>query len=277
MVAVLDSLASSRPDCALRVSANPGRFPFDQLPPVPQIFDHTETDTETMKKLLPFFIVLFALIAAPFAQAEPNTLTAEEKAQGWKLLFDGKKIEGWRSYGKDSFPEKGWVVEDGTIHKQSEGGGGDIMTVDTYENFEFAWEWKLEEKGNNGVKYFITQERKAAVGHEYQMIDDTTVKDPLSSTASFYLVAAPSADKPNKPMGEWNSSRLVVNGKHVEHWLNGAKVLEYDCGSEAIMAQVPKTKFKKYEGFGEKVKGHILLTDHKDPCWFRNLKIRVLD
>jgi len=207
----------------------------------------------------------------------PNTLSDSEKADGWKLLFDGQEIKGWRSYGKDSFPAEGWVIEDGTLHKQEGKRPGDIMTVDTYENFEFSWQWKLPEGGNNGVKYMITPERKATVGHEYQMIDDETIKDPKSGNAAFYLVVAAAKDKPNKPMGEWNSSRIVVRGKHVEHWLNGAKVLEYDCGSPAVMEQVKLTKFKKYPGFGEKVRGHILLTDHKDPCWYRNLKIRVLD
>lgn len=235
-----------------------------------------------MKSRIPFLAFLIASIALSSLatlQAAPkqNTLTAKETNQGWKLLFDGKKIEGWRGYKSEAFPTDGWVVEGGTIHKQEGKRPGDIMTVKTYDNFEFAWEWKLPNGGNNGVKYFITEERKAAVGHEYQMIDDTTIKDARSGNASFYLVVAPSKDKPNKPMGEWNSSRLVVKGNHVEHWLNGMKVLEYECGSPEIMNQVPKTKFKKYPGFGEKVKGHILLTDHKDPCWYRNLKIRELD
>lgn len=211
------------------------------------------------------------------ADSPHNTLSESEKEEGWKLLFDGKKIEGWRSYKSDSFPEQGWVIEDGTLHKQADIRGGDIMTVETYENFEFSWEWKLGEKGNNGVKYFIIQERKATVGHEYQMIDDTVVDDPYSGNAAFYLVVAPKPDKPNRPMGEWNQSRIVVKGNHVEHWLNGEKVLDYECGSEAVMNQVPKTKFKKWPGFGEKVTGHILLTDHKDPCWYRNIKIRELD
>ena len=126
------------------------------------------------------------------------------------------------------------------------------------------------------MKYFIIPERGAAVGHEYQMLDDSKVKDAFVSNASFYLVVKPAADKPNKPMGEWNQSRILVRGKHVEHGLNGAKVLEYECGSPEIMTRVPKTKFKKYPGFGEKVKGHILLTDHKDAVWYRNIKIREI-
>ena len=220
--------------------------------------------------------LLLSLATHFIVAAEPNTLTDAERADGWKLLFDGKSVDGWRSYKTKDFPKAGWVVENGTLHKQASVRGGDIMTIKTYENFEFAWEWKILEKGNNGVKYFITEERKATVGHEYQMTDDATAHDEFSSTASFYLIAKPAADKPMKPFGEWNTSRIVVNGNHVEHWLNGAKVLEYDCGSDAIMTQVPETKFKKYPGFGEKVTGHILLTDHKDPCWFRNVKIRPL-
>lgn len=214
--------------------------------------------------------------AAPGGGTEHNTLTAEEKAQGWKLLFDGRKIEGWRSYASDTFPGKGWVIEDGTLHKQGGVRGGDIMTVDTYEDFEFAWEWKLEGKGNNGVKYFIIQDREATVGHEYQMLADDKGKNPYDTTGAFYLVAQPNENRKQNPPGEWNRSRIVVKGDHVEHWLNGEKILEYECGSPAIMERVPETKFKKWPGFGEKVKGHILLTDHNDPCWFRNIKLRVL-
>ena len=211
------------------------------------------------------------------AEPAPNTLSAEEKAQGWKLLFDGKKIEGWRLYDKNSFPTQGWVVENGTLHKQAKIRGGNIMTEKAYENFEFSWDWKMGAMGNNGVKYFIIPQRKAAIGHEYQMIDDVDVKEANSSNASFYLIAAPKKDKPSKAMGEWNRSKIVVKGKHVEHWLNGEKVLEYECGSPTIMEQSAKTKFKKWPSFGKKFKGHILLTDHKDPCWFRTLKIRELD
>ena len=206
-----------------------------------------------------------------------NTLTPAERSAGWQLLFDGKKIEGWRRYESADAAVDGWTIEDGTLHKPAGVRAGNIMTVDTYEDFEFSWEWKLEEDGNNGVKYFIIPERKATVGHEYQMLDDARAKESISSTASFYLIAKPAADKPLKPVGQWNRSRIVVRGEHVEHWLNGKKVLEYECGSKAVMERVPQTKFKKYPGFGEKVTGHILLTDHKDPCWFRNLKVRRLE
>ncbi|MEM1294089.1 MAG: DUF1080 domain-containing protein [Verrucomicrobiota bacterium] len=229
-----------------------------------------------MKPPTLFPLLLIASVFGSHLNAEPNTLSKEEIAEGWTLLFDGKSTAGWRSYGSDTFPEKGWVIENGLLHKQSDVRGGDIMTAKTYENFEFSWEWKLEENGNNGVKYFIIPERKATIGHEYQMIDDAKVKDAYSSTAAFYLVVQPAPDKPLKAIGEWNHSRIIVSGNHVEHWLNGTKVLEYDCGAPAIMEQVQQTKFKKTPGFGEKVTGHILLTDHKDPCWFRNIKIKEL-
>jgi len=240
---------------------------------------------------LPAVFCVFVLVAMPqSAQPETvtlvvddpkpptaqNALTPEEQQAGWRLLFDGKTLEGWRGYGSDKVQAGGWVSADGTLHKPAGARAGDIMTKATHENFEFAWEWKLASGGNNGVKYFITAARRSAVGHEYQMIDDARVKDPLSSNASFYLVVPPAADKPNRPMGEWNQSRLIVRGDHVEHWLNGEKVLEYECGSAAIMAQVAKTKFNKYPGFGKKVTGHLLLTDHSDPCWYRNLKLREL-
>ena len=134
-----------------------------------------------------FFVAFIALTACAALHAAPaqNTLTAKEKKQGWKLLFDGKQIEGWRSYKSNTFPKDGWVVEDGTILKQEGKRPGDIMTVAAYKNFEFAWEWKLPPGGNNGVKYFITQERKATVGHEYQMIDDTASRQGVIVTVTY--------------------------------------------------------------------------------------------
>ncbi|NNE90457.1 MAG: DUF1080 domain-containing protein [Verrucomicrobiales bacterium] len=229
-----------------------------------------------MKPVFFSLAVLLSISISSAGEKAHNTLTDAEKSAGWKLLFDGKTTKGWRKYGSSEFPNQGWKVENGTLHKVANVRGGDIMTVDTYENYEFSWEWKLLKGGNNGVKYFIIPERKATVGHEYQMIDDATVKDGYSATASFYLVAKPIADKPLKPMGEWQHSKIVVDGNHVEHWLNGQKVLEYECGGDPVMSRVPQTKFKKWPGFGKKVKGHILLTDHKDPCWYRNVKIRVI-
>lgn len=215
-----------------------------------------------------------------FAAQPLNTLTAEEKAAGWKLLFDGQSLQGWRLYGRKTSPEAGWKVEDGLLRKLPKQRGGDIITEAKFEDFDLSWEWRISAGGNNGLKYLVTEERTAGPGHEYQMLDDAVHPDgkygPKRQTASFYQVLAPTADKPLKPVGEWNASRVLIRGNHVEHWLNGAKVLEYELGSEAVMAGVANSKFKNAPGFGTKIRGHIMLTDHQDECWFRNIKIREL-
>ena len=227
-------------------------------------------------------LTLLALAAwLPLGRAaELNQLTAAEKAAGWKLLFDGASTKGWRAYKKNSFPAKGWKVEDGILKKVAGETGGDIITESKFDNFDLQWEWRIAEKGNNGIKYLVTEERSSAPGHEYQMLDDAGHPDgkvgPKRQTASFYDVLPPAADKKLNPPGEWNSSRVLIQGNHVEHWLNGAKVLEYELGSEAVLAAVQQSKFKTAKGFGTKITGHILLTDHHDECWFRNLKIREL-
>lgn len=239
------------------------------------------TSTNSMKKFLrlPGLFGAFLFIAAWLPAAEPNTLTAEEKAAGWKLLFDGQSLAGWRAYGSTNKPGDGWKAEEGLLKKLKGVRGGDIVTEQKFGDFELSWEWRLEAGGNNGVKYLVTEERRGAPGHEYQLIDDAGHPDgrlgPKRQTASFYEVLAPAADKPIKKPGEWNQSRIVIQGQRVEHWLNGAKVLEYTLGSPEVKAGIATSKFKNAAGFGEKIEGHIMLTDHQDECWFRNLKIRV--
>jgi len=230
----------------------------------------------TLSRILPLCAVFVASLG-PADEGTLNLLTDAEREAGWRLLFDGKSLDGWRTYKPGGTPGAGWKIEGGLLKKVAGVPAGDLMTEAVFTDFEFAWEWRIEARGNNGVKYFIIPERNAAVGHEYQMIDDAVVKgDRLSSCASFYLVVAPAPDKPLKPPGEWNQSRVVVRGNRVEHWLNGAKVVEYECGAPAILEQVRRTKFKDVKDFGKKVTGHLLLTDHKDECWFRNLKVREL-
>lgn len=209
------------------------------------------------------------------ADSPPNTLTDAEKRAGWKLLFDGKSLNGWRSFKKPDPPQSGWIVTNGVLRCVAGGKGGDMITTDKFDDFEFSWEWSMPPKSNNGVKYFIFEERGQAIGHEYQMIDDTLEKNEKMMTASFYEVQAPH-DVKVKPWGEWNHSRIIVQGNHVEHWLNGVKVNEYECGSEAVKAGVALSKFKKVEGFGNKVRGHILLTYHNDEANYRNVKLREL-
>ena len=225
---------------------------------------------------------MFALLlagAAAVAAPAVNQLSDEEKAAGWKLLFDGKTTEGWRTFKKQSFPSKGWVVEDGWLHCLGKG-GGDIISDGEFGDFELQWEWKQAEVGNSGVKYFVTETRDAALGHEYQMIDDARTPDAKLAngkrvTASFYDVLKPTATPATRQPGEINQSRIVVKGNHVEHWLNGVKVLEYECGSEALKAAIAASKFKTTAGFGDKTQGHILLQDHQSEVWFRNVKMRA--
>lgn len=226
--------------------------------------------------------LLLALVtvgAATSAVAAANTLTDTEKAAGWKLLFDGQSLAGWRVYGSQAKPGDGWKAEEGVLKKLKGVRGGDIITEQKFGDFELSWEWRIDVGGNNGVKYLVTEERKSAPGHEYQMIDDDGHPDgklgPNRQTASFYEVLPPAADKPMKKPGEWNQSRIVIKGQLVEHWLNGVKVLEYTLGSPEVKAGIAASKFKNAVGFGEKIDGHLMLTDHQDECWFRNLKIRV--
>jgi hypothetical protein len=194
----------------------------------------------------------------------------------WQAIFDGKTTQGWRGYRQKAFPAKGWVVEDGCLHLLAHSRAGDIITIGKFTDFEFEWEWRIAPKGNNGIKYLVTEDRPSAPGHEYQMIDDTVVSNPKQQTAAFYGVLAAQANKPLKPPGEWNHSRVVVCGNNVEHWLNGVEVLTYELGSPEVKAAVAVSKFKNSPGFGEKITGHIMLTYHEAETWFRNLRIREL-
>ncbi|MGV3772443.1 MAG: 3-keto-disaccharide hydrolase [Verrucomicrobiales bacterium] len=225
-------------------------------------------------------LLALAVAVSQLQAASLNELTPDEKKAGWKLLFDGKSTQGWRNFKKSTFPEKGWIVENGILKHVDGISGGDIITEEKFDQFELSWEWMIPKGANNGIKYFITEERGSAIGHEYQMIDDlhgADTKNPKHKTASFYDVLPPLPHNALKSPGEWNHSRVVVQGNQVEHWLNGSKVLEYELGSEEIKAAVAHSKFKSVPGFGSRIKGHILLTDHKDEANFRNIKIRDLN
>ncbi len=212
------------------------------------------------------------------ANAGENVLTAAEKSDGWELLFDGRTLDGWRTYGTKA--PGGWEVVDGTLHAIAKVKGAELITEKSYNDFEFSWEWKISEGGNNGVKYFVTEARPKSPGHEYQMLDDTRhpdgAKGAKRQTGAFYDVLPPTADKPLHPPGSWNRSRIVVRGNTVEHWLNGRNILTYQLGSDAVKAGLAGSKFRNEAGFGDKIAGHIMLTYHQDDCWFRNIKIRPL-
>jgi hypothetical protein len=222
-------------------------------------------------------ILALALQSAVPTMPAPNTLTAAEKAAGWQLLFDGTALAAWRGYSRETLPDAGWEIKDGTVRTVPKVKGADLITRKTFNDFEFAWEWRVAPGGNNGVKYFVTEQRPQSPGPEYQMIDDTGYPGTLGPghlTADFYDVLPAATDKPLRPAGEWNVSRIVVRGARVEHWLNGKNVLTYELGSAAVKAGIEKSKFKGHPGFGEKIAGHIMLTYHQDECWYRNLKIR---
>ena len=221
-----------------------------------------------------FLLALGSLVAT----GAENTLTPAEKSAGWRLLFDGESMQGWRTYaGK---PMGGWEVIDGTLHAIAKVKGSAIITKETFTDFEFSWEWKLPTAGNNGVKYFVTESRPKSPGHEYQMLDDANHPDGKKGadrlTGAFYDVLPAAADKPMRKVGDWNYSRLVVRGDVVEHWLNGKNILTYELGSDAVKSGLADSKFHDQSGFGEKISGHLMLTYHQDDCWFRNLKIREL-
>jgi len=243
-----------------------------------------------------FFLVVSVLVfvkaaAAPLVFTDPNTLTAQEIKDGWMLLFDGTTTKGWRGAKIATFPDSGWKVENGELTVLQSGGaesrnGGDIVTVEQYGNFELVFEFKLTEGANSGVKYVVTGIEPgrpgSAIGMEYQVLDDQRHPDAKKgiagnrTLASFYDVLPASPQKKTKPIGEWNQGRILVNGPHVEHWLNGVKVLEFERGSEAFRAAVAKSKFKPVQGFGEASQGHILIQDHGNTVSYRNIKLRKL-
>ncbi len=219
----------------------------------------------------------FALAADP---PIPHQLSAKEKVEGWQLLFDGKTTTGWRNFGKTAFPKGGWEVVDGCLHLVPKAQGGDIVTEACYRNFEFSFEWKLAPNANSGVKYFILEDRKAAIGHEYQLLDDPKAIPTAPNkgdTAGLYDVLPPAPSSNPVRAGEFYQSLIRVEGSKVEHWLNGRLTLTYELGSEPLREAIQKSKFKGVAGFGESQEGRILLQDHGGEVWFRNLKIRRLN
>jgi hypothetical protein len=214
---------------------------------------------------------------------EQSALTSAERAAGWKLLFDGASTNGWRGFKQPGFPKAGWTVEHGRLKHAATGGAptsdsGDIITVETFLDFDLRFEWIVSPGGNSGVKYLVTEARDGPIAHEYQIIDDAKHPDalvgPNRATAALYDVIAAPAGKVLNPAGQRNEGRILVQGNHVEHWLNGSKVLEYELASAALKAAKATSKFKDVPGWEDKIKGHILLQDHGDEVWYQHIRIR---
>ncbi|REJ90925.1 MAG: DUF1080 domain-containing protein, partial [Planctomycetota bacterium] len=200
-----------------------------------------------------------------------------DDASRWTNLFNGTDLTGWVTYS-DGSPPTGWTVDDGTLHLA--GKGGDIMSSDAYSDFELEFEWKISEKGNSGVIYRVEPGQKQAwhSGPEYQLLDDVGHANggkEITSAASIYNIAAPQ-NKTLRPVGQWNTARIVARGNHVEHWLNGAKVAEAEVGSSEWNAAVANSNFRKHSQFAQAASGHVVLQDHGDKVWFRNIRIREL-
>lgn len=222
-----------------------------------------------------------------------NELTDYEKTMGWRLLFDGRSPDGWKGAYKEGFPDFGWMINDGILTIEKSNGGestnaGDIVTEEMFTAFDLAFDFKLTEGANSGLKYFVTLSEGnegSAIGLEYQILDDENHPDAKMgiegnrTLASLYdLIKANKQPRFIKPIGEWNKGRVVVYPDNkVEHYLNGVKVIEYQRGSQEYRDLVAISKYKIWENFGEAKEGHILLQDHGDEVSFKNIKIKTLN
>lgn len=215
-------------------------------------------------------------------KAQLPSLTKKEIKNGWVLLFDGKTFDGWQKANGTPFNGKGWKIEDGVLSTNPQDGhGGDIVTTKEFSDFEFSLDFKLEEGTNSGIKYCLI--KNTSLGCEYQIIDDARHPDAKLGIngnrrlAALYDIMPPDTTaKKAKPLGEWNNVRIISKGKHVEHWLNGKKVLAYERGSDDFKKHIAESKFKDQKGFAEATQSSILLQEHGDVIHYRNVKIRVL-
>ncbi|GAA5481415.1 3-keto-disaccharide hydrolase [Haloferula sargassicola] len=243
--------------------------------------------------------LLFGLLPVLGADPAPNTLTLRQKADGWRLLWDGRTSEGWRSAKSDQFPAKGWEMKDGILTVLpsgggESGGGGDIITRERFKDFELQVDFRITEGANSGIKYYVQPnlgpidkvtgkpaKTGSAIGLEFQILDDARHPDAKlgrngnRTISSLYDLIPADADKKVNPVGEWNTARVVAKDGHVEHWLNGEKVVDYDRNSAAFRKLVKMSKYKDIPQFGEWQDGHILLQDHGNKVSFRNIMIRT--
>lgn len=256
-------------------------------------------DDESGKEILWRNLRILTDSVSQYAQKSPltplvieNRLSAEEKEEGWQLLWDGSSTAGWRGARLDEFPEKGWSIENGELIVLSSGGaesaaGGDIVTKELFGDFELKLNFKITEGANSGIKYYVDTDLNkgpgSSIGLEYQILDDLRHPDAKlgnhegsRTLASLYDLIAANPEKPVHRIGEWNRAHIISKANHVEHWLNGMKVLEYERSSEAFRKLVSESKYVEWPNFGESEAGHILLQDHGDRVAFKNIKIKPL-
>lgn len=235
-----------------------------------------------MKHIL--FVMLVVLCScSSTVKTTDNNLSKTDESNGWKMLFDGASMNGWRTY--QNKPADSWSVKDGTLYcagskTDKSDRRSDLITAAQFENFDLELDWKLAPQGNSGVMYMVSEEFPAAYqsGPEYQLIDDNNFPDKLEdwqkTGANYAMDAAPTAA--SKAIGEWNHTRIVVNKGHVEHWLNGVKVVDYQLWTDEWNKKKAEGKWKDTPGYGMSRKGHIALQDHGSEAWFKNIKIKEL-
>ena len=228
-------------------------------------------------KAIAVILVLFILAAGCSSQEAQNA--GNEEQSEWMVLFDGKTFDGWRGFKKDVVPE-GWVItKSAELHFIGKG-KGDIITVGQFDNFELELEWKISEGGNSGIFFRASEDEKKAylTAPEMQVVDNKKHKDgksPLTAAGSNYALHAPFADVTHEA-GQYNKVRIIADGNHIEHWMNGQKLLEYEIDSPEWKELVANSKFNKMPKYGTIKKGHIALQDHGDKVWYRNIRIMPL-
>ena len=237
-----------------------------------------------MKNRSVFFIITSIILLSILLSFKPlqadNTFSESEKKEGWKLLFDGKTINGWRPFKNN--PQDSWEVVSGQMHTKKEGASRhvDLITNEQYKDFELSVDWKVDKGANSGIIYHALETHDAAyeTGPEYQLIDDNGYEDKLEDwqkSGADYAMHPPSGIAA-KPAGEYNRTRIVVKGDHVEHWLNGVKVADFHAWTPEWEKLKKEGKWKDYPDYGNSKKGYIALQDHGGGVWFKNVKIRKL-